>query len=554
MKTQKPFSLMLRTAVLLSGILIPFSILSIIFSLKSFSSIIDTNEQAISSNLDSYSAQLSSQLDMADYLMINAFDSNGTFLKFVSGVSDWHQILYRNQIVQSFSNAMDLTDACDCLFLYVPERDELTVVTNFKIIGGSQQPGIDEDALYDLNESDVIVNGRWHYYEHDGIPYLIRIIKGANYQLGAYINLQNPIDLLSDEFSAYNTSVLVTNMLPEADFTHRVYSSVISPSDASFYCTIHFVDNYKASFVWIFLSFLLLIIAIAAFPLLLSLFRGHVGKPLLQLQNAFHELEKGNEDYLITATASSIEFEDAFNSFNIMAEGSKELRKQALREMQERYEVTEKYLNVTLDNLQLQIRPHFLQNTLNLLFTLIQNHQEENAKRLVLYLSNYFRYMFRYGHELELFDKEMYLVKEYLEISEIHYSGAFSVSYQINPLLSLIRIPPLLLHNFVENIIKHALIPGQVVHIIIYGEYDEDSKTAVIQLSDDGRGMDKEFAEMINTGNFEELEKGSHVGIINCINRLNYYYNSKASVHYDLPDEGGTLVTITIPYDLTTSD
>ena len=190
---------------------------------------------------------------------------------------------------------------------------------------------------------------------------------------------------------------------------------------------------------------------------------------------------------------------------------------------------------------------------MNLLFTLIQNHQEEKAKRLVLYLSKYFRYMFRYNHDLELFDKELDLIKEYLEIASFRNENAFSFSYQIDPLLSFLRLPPLLLHNFVENIIKHALIPDQTIHIIIYGEYDDDAKMAVIQISDDGRGIQEDFADRINRNDFDDLPPGQHIGIRNSIRRLNHYYTG-ASLKAESSEVGGTIITIKIPCNFSDDD
>ena len=146
------------------------------------------------------------------------------------------------------------------------------------------------------------------------------------------------------------------------------------------------------------------------------------------------------------------------------------------------------------------------------------------------------------------------MVQEYLEISELHYQNAFTVSYQIDPILSFMRIPPLLLHNFVENIIQHALIPGKTIHIILYGEYDDEQKMAVLQVSDDGNGISEEYADMINRNDFSSLPAGKHIGVRNSINRLHYYYGDQAGVTVDSAEGEGTTFTIRIPCNLTEDD
>ena len=276
-------------------------------------------------------------------------------------------------------------------------------------------------------------------------------------------------------------------------------------------------------------------------PLLYFLFRHHVTAPLNVLNHAHEELKQGNECYRIEALPSSSDFVTAYDSFNTMADTLQHLRLENINK-----ELAAKQLQ--LSNLQLQIRPHFLLNTLNLLYALVQSHQETPAQDMILYLSNYFRYMFRSGNNLSMFDHEMALIKEYLHVSSFKYPDAFDISYQINPCISMVRVPALLLHNFVENIISHSLVPGRVIHIVFYAEYED--KTVTIQISDDGRGMTPENVEMINNADFHDIPDGMHVGIRNSIKRLKYHYGQKASLEVESELNMGSTFTICFPYDL----
>ena len=147
-----------------------------------------------------------------------------------------------------------------------------------------------------------------------------------------------------------------------------------------------------------------------------------------------------------------------------------------------------------------------------------------------------------------MFDHEMALIKEYLHVSSFKYPDAFDISYQINPCISMVRVPALLLHNFVENIISHSLVPGRVIHIVFYAEYED--KTVTIQISDDGRGMTPENVEMINNADFHDIPDDMHVGIRNSIKRLKYHYGQKASLEVESELNMGSTFTICFPYDL----
>jgi sensor histidine kinase YesM len=89
------------------------------------------------------------------------------------------------------------------------------------------------------------------------------------------------------------------------------------------------------------------------------------------------------------------------------------------------------------------------------------------------------------------------------------------------------------------------------------GEYQiqrsrEEEKTVTLQISDDGRGMPEKFVEMINSNDFSSVPEGRHIGIRNSINRLQYYYEGKATVSVESVPQGGTTFTITIPQELIT--
>ena len=165
-----------------------------------------------------------------------------------------------------------------------------------------------------------------------------------------------------------------------------------------------------------------------------------------------------------------------------------------------------------------------------------------------LFLSDYFRYLFRSGSELQLFSKEKKLIEDYMNITRISYPVSFEVSYQLDPQLDLIRVPPLLLHSFMENIIAHALLPDRCIHIVFSGEYDDG--LATFYISDDGKGMEPEAIEAINHITDIPIDDGKNVGIKNSIYRLKYYYGEAASVVCDSEINIGTTFTITIPYNL----
>ena len=214
-------------------------------------------------------------------------------------------------------------------------------------------------------------------------------------------------------------------------------------------------------------------------------------------------------------------------------------------------EIYEKELDrkqMELSNLQLQIRPHFLLNTFNLIYTLAQRGQEKDVQQVILYLSDYFRYLFRSGRNLEIFEKEQHLIEAYIGTAKVRYPGAIEADYEYDPEIAFVRVPPLLLHNFVENIVKYAISPGKVTHLSIVGQYEDGMVSFMIM--DDGDGMTEEQVEELDRSMREPRKDGLHIGYANSLKRLRYSYGEKADIEISSEPGEGVCVTVTFPYDL----
>ena len=208
-----------------------------------------------------------------------------------------------------------------------------------------------------------------------------------------------------------------------------------------------------------------------------------------------------------------------------------------------------------IENLQLQIRPHFLQNTFNLLYELAQKNETTQMQGVILYLSDYFRHIFRNNKEVELFQKELRLVDELIKMASIKYDGNVKIEYQIDPEIYLVRVPPLLIHNFVENAIKHGIKEKTILHIKLEGYYQ--NLQVIFIISDDGNGMSKEILEksqrILSEKDMDDVSH-SHIGLYNSVKRLKYIYGEEASVWIESEEGEGTSVMITIPYNLENED
>ncbi len=214
----------------------------------------------------------------------------------------------------------------------------------------------------------------------------------------------------------------------------------------------------------------------------------------------------------------------------------------------ENYEKELEREKMELKNLQLQIRPHFLLNTFNLVFALAKRHENEAIQEIILYLSDYFRYLFRSEKSLELFGREQSLIEGYIKMAQIRYPDSIMISYEYDSKISLVRLPPLLLHNFVENIVKHVVKKGKLTQIRITGQYEKG--IATFRIMDNGQGIPEERVKELDSAMRQNAFSGISVGFSNSLKRIKYFYGEGADILISSAVGEGTCITLTIPYDL----
>ena len=109
-----------------------------------------------------------------------------------------------------------------------------------------------------------------------------------------------------------------------------------------------------------------------------------------------------------------------------------------------------------LKTLQAQINPHFLFNSLNTLYGTIDRSNGE-ARRLVLNLSDIFRYLLHSERTFIEIEEELRIVRAYLEIEELRLGPKLRTEIDIDQAAVHASIPVLSIQPLVENAVKHGV-------------------------------------------------------------------------------------------------
>ena len=203
-----------------------------------------------------------------------------------------------------------------------------------------------------------------------------------------------------------------------------------------------------------------------------------------------------------------------------------------LREQRERF-IAQKEENARqkASIMVMEMRPHFIYNTLTSIYSLCRQ-DPERARQVIMDFTTYLRRNFTAIASAEPvpFSAELEHTRAYLAVEQAQYEDALFVDYDTPH--TMFRIPPLTMQPIVENAVKHGRDPYAGPFHISIRTRETDSGSEIV-VADNGCGFvsangDEPHIALNNIRQRLELMCGGSLNIASC-------------------DEGGTVVTITIP-------
>src|SRR5262245_4919623 len=191
-----------------------------------------------------------------------------------------------------------------------------------------------------------------------------------------------------------------------------------------------------------------------------------------------------------------------------------------------------------LHALQLEIRPHFLFNTLNSISALIRLRDHDGALKMLLGLSDLMRAAVEQPKDqLVTLSAEIEFVKRYVDLQRARFADRLQVHYQIGDECHDVTVPTFLLQPLVENALRHGAAPrAGACHVHIGAS--ADAGRLRIWVHDDGVGLPNGF----------NLERDAGTGLKNTRSRLAQLYGAGASFEVRSAEAAGTIVEMVFPF------
>ena len=196
--------------------------------------------------------------------------------------------------------------------------------------------------------------------------------------------------------------------------------------------------------------------------------------------------------------------------------------------------------------LQLQISPHFLFNTLNLIssISLAEAKKETKITTVVDLLSNMLYTILDTSNLICSLKDEITYTKSYISIQKLKY-GEFDVIWDISDTKMNLKIVKFSLQPIIENAIHYGIATSENGKIIISGNESDCSKYYTIKVYNNGIPISIEKANNVNKLiSTDDIPKAS-IGLWNTNKRLKILLGKKCGVKI-YSNDNGTTVNITI--------
>ena len=301
------------------------------------------------------------------------------------------------------------------------------------------------------------------------------------------------------------------------------YSVAIVPSEKLFG---PYLDDLLQSMV---LSACVIIVLFAGLSVLLSRI---ITQPIRSMIRAIVNMGEGRTSTVFEENGS-YEFRVMMKKFNDMNDNIRRL-------VREKYELEIREKEAEIKALNLQLDPHFMYNTLNMVSLMSLEKGEVEISNIVVSLSNMMKYIVKTDETLVAFRDDFSYLQSYITIMSKRFEGALSVEYEIDERLMEEKVPKFLLQPLVENAFVHGFKdlnrPGRLqLRCRIEGD------CLVFDIADNGVGMEPNRLASLK-------EQVGHIGVANVDQRIKRLFGEAYGLVVQSEKGVGTTVSIRLPY------
>lgn len=199
--------------------------------------------------------------------------------------------------------------------------------------------------------------------------------------------------------------------------------------------------------------------------------------------------------------------------------------------------------NLELKVLQSLINPHFLYNTLDMIYWLAIKNNVPAISEATNALGQFYKLSLGHGEDFVVLQNELDHVRAYVNIQNMRFDNKIQLRIDVDEKIYTYRVIKIILQPLVENSILHGIREREDESGIIFIKAHEKENNLVITVADNGVGMLEEVMQTLQS----KPSKNTGYGIWNINERLHLCYGEEYGMTFTSTVNKGTCAFITIP-------
>ncbi len=307
-----------------------------------------------------------------------------------------------------------------------------------------------------------------------------------------------------------------------------VESKLTLPVDYIVYCKYenNYIANVGTDIFW----FILLMIAVLAASYVMVYITSYsMIKKMNELTDATGKMQKGSFIKISEEDIGNDEIGSLTRGFNAAVDKINMLINEVYRVKLRNAEVENERSRAEFIALQRQINPHFLFNIFEILRMKCVKSGNDDIAGIIKNLSLMMRQQISWKKDIITFEEERMFINAFIELCRCNFDNDITVNISVDDKVNKCLVPKMAIQVFVENAFRHGLdsiAQNRVFELSARASGDK----FVIRVSDNGKGIDKQLVDAINSGDIEYIKAMSGDGLSNVFARLGLYFDNEFKI------------------------
>ncbi len=523
-------------------------------------------------NLDKFDSQVNTILNLQRY-----FCNNNSDMRTLANLPEAFSIVERAKAIQRINEQFTQIKLVSSFVadVRVHLRQIEKTISSYNINGSmdyeeynyilGHPESMDKVNIYDdklIMVSTSVDNLNYARVEQDASFFLVAELSQSEIMdymtQGDYLENSSTI-LLNDDLSYYNfrgEDEALALRIARIVLEQEAFGQQILKLDGVDYLVLHqvspttglslikflsFEDNFPVFSMfknWVIVFIILVIIVIVLFSINIY---NMVQKPVNILVEALRSVEKSDFSVHLSYDKKD-EFQYLYHRFNRMVVKTKDLIEQV-------YEQEILTQRAELKQLQSQINPHFLYNSLFIISVMARQGDMDFVESFAQQLGQYFQFIVKNNKDMLTLQEEMAYAGLYADIQQTRFSNRLQVDIEETPSdFKDKMVPKLIIQPLIENAIAYGLEKRRQGGIlkIRYEIRAEDALDIIVE--DNGENITDAVVGALRERLTQRTEDITMSGIFNIHRRLKIFFGEDSGLRFEKRPEGGLKVTVAINF------